>query len=482
MNSTYTPSELVKFFHSVPRLSFKFIFANNPKNFSVKNANYIEGLLATALIPASILLLSVIGFVMFYCCIKFQQVNVNSRKSKPFWSSCLIVFFISIVLCSLGSAIYGSIYIRDGVISTLVALSDIIRSLTTVGSDVKKINMLMDVIKVQSTSLEKDISNNNTVLGLQKFSNALEAVIFNFPFYTENLTQELESILQHFKLADEFRFMITFSLIGFSCLVCIIAIIGVGFSSKCCLISMSFMGQICLVSTYLCISLFFVISTGISDLCLDPTSYIEKEAINQLSIDNVTFRYYLNCFLNDTVEIPYRDVVLQAKKILSSFQGTLRIIQEQVLQSAEKVLSDMNHNCYELMVDLESIQLDFVCQKFSIPMKRFTSSLCSTVLIGLFVNMTSLLSVCVALSFALCAAPKAWKNFKKSNSNDQLENVKFSTPKSYRAWHDDNPRYFRTSENLVLNVNRSPMTSYTKKVPTRSKDSFDQPPPYSPYN
>lgn len=482
MTYNYSSCKIIEFLHNLPRLSFKDVLANNPQVFSLENTSYVEGLLSTALLPASLLLFTFFGFLLKCCCIKLYQTKAE-YKSKNCCCSCLVLFFVAVILCGLGAAVYGSIWIRNGVVNAIMALSDMIRSLLAVGKDINRIMLFMDVIKIQSANLEKMLPLNVAANNLQEMSNSLEVMVFDFPSYTKNLAASLEKILQYIRLADEYRFMVTFSLFGFICLVCFAAIIGVGFRSKCCLLTTSFVGQLCIVCSYLYLTVFFVISIGMADLCVDPIAFINNQVNRKLPIKNDTFEFYLNCSENENLKIPYHDTVEQAKSMINDFNQDLQIIQSSILnQSAKNVVFDLSLNSNELKAELESIKHGFECKKFSDPLTKFVPSFCSEIFFGLIIKITAFLCVCLALSLLLCVAPKPWRDTEnKNNTDEQLDDVIFPPPTNYRAWRDNNLRTFGNRENLNPNGNQLPRNSFTKKVSARSNGNrFEQPPPYSP--
>ncbi|XP_076809701.1 protein tweety homolog 2-like isoform X1 [Clavelina lepadiformis] len=418
--SAYSPTEITKILHGIPHLTFKFVLLENPI-FTLDDPKYLESLAIVALMPACILLISMIAFLIFYCCVGVKRAAPNKvNSSSCYCSVCLMAIFITLALGAVGVGVYGSIQVHDGSTAASDATSEINKSFSAITVVMTSINGIMDELNEQSDDLIATEVNNSVIDVLVESVSNLSESVTRLPQQTEGANDRLMWMVQLFQLVEYYRTIITFLLIGCHGLVCILALMGICFRSKCLLMATTFIGLICLVATYLYVGSLLMVDVAVADLCMDPYTYIKTQSVDKLYMDNSTALYYLTCSHEDDARDPYHQATKDSLDAAESMETAILEING-LSSKGEDVLDKLYGNVGTMIKRLQSLEGDLQCQGVHTALEEFVPAICISFVEGFFIIGVAFLCFCFALTAILCAAPKTWKRFTSKKTREELD-------------------------------------------------------------
>ncbi|XP_078482517.1 protein tweety homolog 3 [Ciona intestinalis] len=490
---SYSPSTLVRILHSFPHLTFKFVLLQNPA-FTVDSSEYLESLAILALMPIVILLLTMVGFLFYYCCVAVKRATPNKNNSSACYCSvCMMTTFIMLTLGGVSVGIYGSIQCNEGMRSAIQSTNEINQSFSTITDDVQDISMLLSEVNAQTNQLfAVEIDTSGTLSLQESLSEMSDKLDFNLQ-QTEGANDRVEWTIELLRVVENYRTIITFSLLGVIGLVCLLGLAGVCFRSKCLLVTTTFIGLMCLVICYIYIGCDFMVDVAVADLCMDPYTYVRDQAVSKLYMNEATANYYLNCSQEIGSVDPFASVVEEALDAVQQFSS---VIESYDTNKEEKVNSIMALS-RDLTTELNSLSGHLGCKSVNKALDNFIPAICTSMFEGLFILICSVLSCCLALTAVLCAAPKTWKRFSKQSGNNDsdldLDDV-FLPPTNVEhrpvISRTNNPLYVAPEERYSrrissnLSTTNLPAATNTLSFFRRSEENVNlldqQPPPYSP--
>nr|CAB3267365.1 protein tweety homolog 1-A [Phallusia mammillata] len=491
----YTPSAITQILHAIPHLSFKFNLLYDPE-FTFDDVDYLESLAVVALMPVVLLLLTMIGFLFYYCCVRIKRVAPNKNNSSACYCSvCLMITFIMIALGGISVSSYGSIQCHDGVVQASSATMEINQSFSTITSQIQDVTDLLGELAEESNTLMASSMGEYNFTDLELAMQSLDIYLEDLPKQTEGADDRIEWTIELLAVVEKYRTIITFSLIGVQALVCLLGMAGVCFRSKCLLITTTFIGLVCLVASYLYIGSGLMVDVAVADLCMDPYNYIQTQAVSKLYMDNSTAQYYLTCSQEIGAPDPFTDLMKNFVAKVSEVQVMLEsyLKQDNLLPVAETSLLQMLDIVNEVSRKVDELADELQCKSVNTSLQTFVNTICGSTLEGLFLLAVALLSTCFALTAVLCATPKTWKRYTKQRQNQDsdfdLDDVFLPTTNSRPVISRiNNPMYVsndgRGSRRISSNLSSTNLPAATNTLSFfRSEENMtllEQPPPYSP--
>ena len=485
MDELYSPSLLVQIFHSFPRTSLLYDADANTQ-FSTTDTTYSHGLILAGAIPLLLLLLTMIGFLIYYNCIKFKPVLPKEEfdNSACRCSMCVIGCFVALVLCSVGAAVYGNIEVKNAVLFGIKSLASVNSSLTRIAENTQESRILTKHLKVNSLKMTKLAPENHNILKVTNMTIDLQWQIGNLPNQDTVAEEGLDWMIHASQKFEWYRSIINYSLVGLIGMVCFFAILGLLFRSRCCLISTTFFGQISLIASYLYVGSLLVLEIALSDICIKPYKYLRNETLAKLHVEEKVFTYYMGCLTNENLELPYFDVTEGAKSQVWNVTKVLTQEKFDTSKNLQKLVLNMHLNLTKLEKTLDLLLSHLNCEDISTPVEELINSSCFFLFDGFLVGLVSVSCICFALTIILCAAPQAWKKLGQvddyADDDWELEDA-FRFPQSFRSYSGNEHSYLSDASGSQPKITPRPNTR-TRKLSRRTQaDSnlWDRPPPYS---
>lgn len=117
------------------------------------------------------------------------------------------------------------------------------------------------------------------------------------------------------------RYPATLGLLAVLIFLCVILVIGVARSSRCCLIFFSVIGLFAVIICWLLSGIYLATSVALGDFCMQPTSHL----CNRFAADHPNDIYYLNC---GTLRERFRNRLNESKENIErardAFQDVVR--------------------------------------------------------------------------------------------------------------------------------------------------------------
>ncbi|CAG0879077.1 unnamed protein product [Cyprideis torosa] len=323
----YSPSILIRFFHSRPHWDISFRLIND--SFNPQDDIYLESLGLWASAPALILILSLLILLIYllaYCCRRRQP------KQKSYGCLKWVLTVIALLCCaSMGAGLYGS----EVAHATLLDLSGYIRS----------ISKNFDLAREQSDRMKQNLMNsqpplaelgdtfslrplsNVTAMGI--LTNGVEDMKENVSLATRALDSvndkiaraKYDQVSRVIELVEEYRWPGTMGVYCVLISFCAVLLIGLARRSRCTLMLFSVMGLLSTVFTGLLVCFYFVLAMALSDLCVAPDMYIANQARHTVSREVVN--YYIGCKEETSGDGPFGTAISAAHRAITNIQRVL---------------------------------------------------------------------------------------------------------------------------------------------------------------
>lgn len=485
----YVPSDLVKFIHEFPHISFNFVWLQNP-TFTFDDPEYLQSLVMVAMMPLAILALSMIGFIIYFCCVKMKRASPNKADSASCYCSvCLIIIFVMIAFGGIGIIAYSSIQIHEGINSTLVETSKLNQSFAIIINDLDTSEIVFGDLKNNLNKLDNTSFNETVIDSLKSTLSSLEVFIYDLPYRDSGIDDRMLWMMNFFQDTENYRMIVTFSLIGIQTTICLFALLGICFRSRCLLITTVLIGLLCLVISYVYIGVVFMIDVASADLCVDPYSYIQELAIDKLVIDNGTAQYYLVCSSDIALDFPFKQLFFNLSDNLLAVESIVADVDESE-EAISLILDNMYTNTMTLKNIVRSLSLQLDCKPINSALSQFVSFICFSTFDGFFITSISSVCVCLSLTVILCAAPLTWKRFSRREDTEELDLDDVFLPPPARqpsVSRTNNPLYISPEGRYSTRISSNsspPVATNTLSFFRHSEEDMtllDQPPPeYSP--
>ena len=485
------PTELINVLHAFPHITFEFTILQDVK-FDVDSKEYLETLVMVALFPLVILVLSMFGFLIYYCCVRLKQASSTKMKSSSCYCSvCLIVVFIMLALGSISVIVYGAIEVHEGVTDAARSATRLNDSCSFVNAEVKEVGRYFSEIKMAVDDLnDTTMANDSSVLSLQMMVSLMKTAVTDLPLYSkQDESNDLKKLLLFLEDSKLYRTIVTFSLIGIQGLICLFALVGICFRSRCFLLTAVFAGLLCLVISYVYIGTALMVNVAVADICVDPYAYILDQS-SKFAISKEIVEYYLTCITSNTPN-PFSTSIFNVTLHLQSIEKIVTDIIKQ--NSTDKILfiaDNIIANVVNLQESCNLLESYKNCKDIHLDINAFIQAICSSTFEGIFILCIATLTVCFALTIVMCAAPQTWKRFTKVKHTEDLDLDDVFLPPPARqpsVSRTNNPLYISPEERYTRQISSNP----TPPVATNTLSFFrqseenvhliDQPPPaYSP--
>ena len=478
MPDLYVPSPLVEIYHSFPRITLDFV--SDDSQSSLYSSTYLTGLMFTGFLPIAALILSIVGFIIFYNWVKCEAANQKEESyASCYCSQYLIVFAMFITLSGVGAAVYGSVEVKNGIhyaTKTIKAMASVHHSLPDIVLIVNKSSSLANNMQETSNQLLKIFPNDEDVENIIKMSDNLTQTFLEFPTQNKSSSKHFTFLKDFIVNSEYYRSTITYSLVGAIGLVCLSALLGIIFHSKYCLMWTILAGHTCLVLSYLYLTILFVFGLALSDLCVDPYTFIENEIIGKI-FQNETVSYYMKCWMDLNVEVPYSREIDEVNKQLNGINAVLNQTAKFNAQTDNGLSNEMRSRSKSLEINSAYFEQFAKCKDLHEPnlLDDFVTAWCFFIFDGLFVGLAAAMCVCFALTVMLAAVPYAWRRYSQEENDEAEEDWNYMDPMR-SSWQENSRSDGRYS------VSHHPRTR-TMKVSRRGQDVDHrwaaEPPPYS---
>ena len=472
MNGQYYASTLVQFFHGFPHLTFKFLLLDDPK-FDVNNNSYLESLVMIALMPVVFLVITMICFFVYYCFVKMKQPPLSkANKSACYCSVCLMVIFVMMALGCLSVAVYGTVQIHEGAEQATRAAEKINQTYNNIVDEIRTAKTLTYHLHAIVMNANLPFINNTDGNDFLSDVNSLSSFVDNIPIKSKQEKSQFALLLESLRTIENYRTIVTFSVIGFQSLICVFALLGICFRSRALLMTAVFTGLLCLVLSYVYTGVALTSEVAATDFCMDPYYYMKQLIREQLNVDNATAQYYITCSRQDN--FTFQDLVLNATATALSARYYI-IHEDKAFETVEDTLMNEVYNTTDkLYVNLYGLSTYTDCAAVRLPTKEFALSVCFSVVDGLFILLVAIFSVCLALTAVFCAAPFSWKRFSKVKATEELDldDVFLPAPaRHHSVSRTNNPLYISPDD---LASNHSSSATPTAPAATNTLSFFRQ--------
>lgn len=368
MTGMFEPGQLTSWLHQVPHLTFTLQLLDDPR-FMLENEDYYQSMLMITFMPILLLFITMIGLLIYYCCIGVKKVGGNKHESSACYCSlCVLFVFVTFAITCSCIVVYASMQVNSA--SKQVANSTLQLSQT-----------------------------ENWVVSLRDDANSTENTTEINALKTAKVNTYLQGQAEWLEDFSFYRFYGTVGLVGVIFLTCIFALISVRCKSRCLLIWSTSLILICIVIIYIYNGIDLMAEVGIADICMEPYRFLFDYSIKMDLLDRTSAFYFIYCpdLTSNTTDILHKQAVYDT-----------------LLSTASSDLSR------DACVTTQSLISDVV------------TATCVHSLEGNFLLSCTLLLLAFILTVISCAAPLTWRRFTKIHDirDDESDDVFLQSPTS----------------------------------------------------
>ncbi|KAL5018020.1 hypothetical protein ScPMuIL_003742 [Solemya velum] len=410
---TYDRLWLSDFFHSFPHINFTFQKTNS--TFDPDSRSYFESLLFLGALPIVLLL-----FILLIssCCI---CVQCNKKQKKKKKTTCLRIFVGIFLVLAAGSAavgFYGNEEVNKGVQTFIDSVQDTDKTIEDAVSTLDILNGLVESITVEGvTTLEHVfdtyLSNSSVKYALKQLTDEVEKqseeVLSDIISVKNDVVKiHLSSITDESTQIEYYRWVGTIVLFCWHFLVFLILLTGVLKKSRCVLILSLVLAFFTTTFIWSGMGLYLGADVGLGDFCMDPDSYVEKVASNE--IDRTIVRAYMECSTPDEPK-DFTQSIGEAVTAVTKANTTLTSvvsladkynISRYIKKPVDLIRADLSY----CMSNISSLSSDLHCKHVHENYIKAVDGVCNRALIGasLILLITPLIGVCFLV--ILCLTPR----------------------------------------------------------------------------
>nr|XP_039265185.1 protein tweety homolog 3-like [Styela clava] len=491
----YSASWLVDLFHSVPHISFQFTVLSK-EDYHFDNPAYWESLAMIALMAIFLLLFTMMGFAIYFCCLKAKGGEFEGKDTDGgcYCSVCVLVVFVMLNLAGIGIAVYGNMQTGDGIKVVAVAVRTANDTFVSLNDKVRSLLDSTDELMESITELKEMKTDDIEILNMEGYSHKIYDALNVVAVPLDSIEDRLGWAVEIVVVTEYYRSLVTFCLLAFQCFVCFLGMIGLCCRSKCTLIVTIVLGTFCLTATYFYVGADLPISVAAADFCVDPFRAIYNQTVNKGYMSEKVANYFLKC---ETDEYhPYSSEIEDGRIILQKMEHSAEIIrQENITEEQEVILHSIETKITEMFSLITSLNVMVDCEPSKIALGQTITSICGPAMEGLFALAAAMLATGLCMTFAICAAAKTGKQYGRHvyrrDSSDLMEydddpflprttNYRNNSARNSNITRTNNPIYATTtSTNSNYGVATNTL-SFFREGSDEDVSLIENPPPYSP--
>ncbi|KAF4521188.1 hypothetical protein B566_EDAN010650 [Ephemera danica] len=299
----YAPTPVAVFFHRLPHINILLRRVN--ATFNPSNEAYIEALGLYASVPAAWLILTLFVLLVYLltrCC------DRNPRRKRSITPLKWVLGFFAILCCgAVAVGLYGNDDVHNGLVQVLASAANMEELLNAVKNETLQAERTLQrqvqpLLMTLQSRVSAMTSGNATIRGLVLATvagmqgNATVALRS-----TKNVSGplsglSLETLLFVIHTGEIIRWPVTMAVLSLLLVFCFILLFGVVRHARGALIAFSVFGLFAVITSYLMSSLYLTTAVALSDFCVNPDQFVEREVSgNALSIQRELAHYYVRC-------------------------------------------------------------------------------------------------------------------------------------------------------------------------------------------
>ncbi|XP_074647370.1 protein tweety homolog 2-like isoform X3 [Tubulanus polymorphus] len=420
----YEVQWLANFFHSFPHVNLSFTLTDS--TFDPQNSSYQESLLFLSCLPLVWMVLTMIGFIAYFC---YRCCQPDPTPKKQVRGRCLkwtLAVLLIVTGAATGVGFLGNEKLHQGIETS----ADAAESGNLVFQGILS-NVYTLETKINST-LEKNLKpiedsvNKSSSLSLDPpAKNALLKTIKSVKDQANSILNSITNINKHAKKVDiqkfvdytrQYEFYRWVALIGLFCLlviICLLYLLSVGKSSKCLIISCTCVAVFYLFLSWIVTGAFLGTAMATGDFCVDPDEYIRSESN---AVDQGVMEYYMNCdgkvnpFSNELrkSQDSMREIVKTSTKLFQDMKSFFKKAERQKIKANCR---SIRTNMDESVGVLQQLTAAVDCHGIHKAYVDMLNGVCHTGLAGLGFLVVAGIGLGILLSDIIIIASRVWRYF-----------------------------------------------------------------------
>jgi hypothetical protein len=217
-------------------------------------------------------------------------------------------------------------------------------------------------------------------------------------------------------------------------LLCLNLLAGIGHSSKCLLLLFCALGIIMLVMCWIAAGIFFGISIGVSDFCVDPNTSVAKflttpmktysEPDYNTPIDKEVVKYYLVC--DNRMPNPFKNALQDAQDSVRQANNTINrainiainsINKNELRGQMESINSGLDETINILLHITALVECTNLHKDYTVAIK----GVCNTALPGFAFLLLSTIVTGLLFTLLVLMASRAWRHFTRRKGYQEVD-------------------------------------------------------------
>lgn len=416
MNS-YRDIWYVKILHEFPHLDFSFQETNS--TFEPENRSYQESLILWGAAPVAFIL--VILFLAS-CCLCVQCVKKKPQKAQR--TTCIRILVAIFIIFSIGGVavgFFGNEQVGKGAKEFFNSLDDANQTLGEISVTVDTLDDVVDEFNgpagVQALKeLLSKLGNQTANQTLSPFLNQIEDHAKKTKNDIDSVKSNLPSLLlQKFSKqavdVEFIRWTVTIVLLCFSLFILLTTSLGCYKKSRCLIMTSVILGFFGLLLVWAGSGAYLGISVGMSDLCIDPDTFVESLGEDEAQKDVI--KEYSQCQVGKGIPPMFKKDIQDAVNEVSKANSTLdKFLNEsikfiRVEQMSKPILYIRLHVDYAFG-NVTSLGELLDCRTLHKDYTKAVEGVCETALVGVALLLLMLPFAGLCMIIVQCLLPRVW--------------------------------------------------------------------------
>ncbi len=325
----YVSFWLTEFLHSWPHIAYQGLVKYN-STFDPDDPKYVQTLIFWAAIPILLLILSLLLVIVYgICrCCRNGKRRGHPVVNRPRRTSCVKWTIISLALLTtafVGAGFYGNETTASGVQHFIQSAEDSNETIESAEREIHNIsNDLTVVLAGEVEQLERlfetPIVNRSRQLELQRLTLVLKHMVNDAAHNISAINSAFSNDVDISFLISEVQYYETFRWLGFvgvfffELIISLMVLCGACTRSRCSLICSALLCTFGILVVWCLAGAEIFVAMGLSDFCVDPNSFIIKEAKKNSGMSDDLINYYVHCDKSTTD--PFSQGLSSANKYL----------------------------------------------------------------------------------------------------------------------------------------------------------------------
>lgn len=320
--------------------------------------------------PVVALFITMIGLLIYYCCIGVKKPGGNKHESSACYCSvCVLFVFVTFAITAICIVVYSSMQFQ----SAARSIAD-----TTLRLSENKHWILSSASDTNSTQ-------NMTGINMLK---------------TAKVNQFLVDSAEWLAEMNLYKFYATLGFCGLLLMHCVFALSSVCCKSRCLLIWSTSVILICIVIIFIYVGIDLMTEVAIADICMEPYRFLFNYSVKLNLLDAPSALYYIYCPTGDAATGLTSKVMSRAYERLAGMTTGMT-----TGEGDGAATTTTGYDCAPTRKLIESV-VDMTCGRAQE---------------GLVVLSCTFLALAIFLTTLACAAPLTWRRFTKLVRIDQSD-------------------------------------------------------------